>query len=93
MRWTLILCLLTFPILCLTACGETVGEDVALEALTKAGWTDVKITEKHSSRPSWFGCDVLDNVAYKAKGINPSGEDTRPTICCRLEPEGCSILY
>ncbi|MFH1315815.1 MAG: hypothetical protein ABIH67_05490 [Candidatus Uhrbacteria bacterium] len=64
-----------------------------MEALTKAGWTDVEITETHDIRPSWFGCDVLDNVAYKAKGISPSGEEQAPTICCRLEPESCSIFY
>jgi prepilin-type N-terminal cleavage/methylation domain-containing protein len=71
--------------------GMLVNEDVAIRALEKQGYSDIKIISHN-----WFlvgvrGCDGKDAAKFTARVKNPAGKDTEVFVCTGWIFKGATI--
>lgn len=78
--------------LLLTGCGEVAtSPEQAKRTAETMGWSDVTVTKRHGTAPTWFGCSDKDVVAYEVSGKNPKGVSAEATVCCGWPLKGCTM--
>lgn len=65
----------------LVSAGNFVDESVAVEALHKQGFTDIKIIEKDWLFVGYRGCSDDDSVKFTAIAKNPRNETVEVYVC------------
>lgn len=88
MKTILITLLLVFS---LVGCGLLANKDKAVRALQDAGYSDIKITDRHVLFVGMRGCSDDDSVAFKATATNPIGKKVKVLVCAGWLLKGATI--
>lgn len=71
--------------------GVLVSDQVAYDALSVQGYTEVRITERHWFAPWFFGCDRKDAVGFEVSAVNPRNQRVTLTVCSGFLFKGATI--
>lgn len=74
------------------AVAACAGPDDAASAMSRAGFSDVRITNTTYVAVEWEGCSKGDNAAFTASGINANRVRVTATVCCGTLKK-CTIRY
>ncbi len=88
--WTLII---IAALLGMGAYAYTIDESIAIETLTKQGFTEVEVTRKVAMVAGFFGCGEDDLVAFRANATNVNDERVNDIIVCVGFFKGTTIRY
>lgn len=77
----------------MSACGEAVPQQRAIDAMTSAGYSGITVTGQHGIAPEFAGCAKGDAVAFDVAATNAAGTPTTATVCCGLLIKACTIRH
>ena len=74
--------------------GSMADQQTAINAMTSAGYTDVKVVARHNIAVSFLGCSTEDSAKFDMVATNPQGEVvTNVYVCVGWPFKGATIRY
>jgi len=80
-------------VLFISSCGALVDEQVAVNALQNAGFTNIKITDKDYILYAFRGCSEDDSVIFMATATNPAKKKVEVSVCAGWPFKGATVRY
>jgi len=75
----------------LVGCGACIDDGDVKGAVSKQGYKDVVIKDKHIVAVSWRGCSDSDEAAYKVTATNANGQRVDLIVCAGWPFKGVTI--
>ena len=90
--WVLYLIILIVIIVAEQGIAHIISERSAMRAAEAIGYTDVKVTDRHTFFPNFQGCGRDDMVKFDVTGIDPKGV-TRKFFVCDGLLKGATVRF